>query len=132
MLYHRSFLKAMMTGPNVCLHESQIFLYTKVSDTVNMPFSASTGPVLVRCWQHRQHRPSTGPVLAHTGLFTGHIPDEMEWQPISGAVTMYPFTLLQCIPSSHGGNGSLHVIGIQYRPKISGIFYSTANLTTLS
>ena len=29
---------------------------------------ASTGPVLVRCWQHR---PSTGPVLAHNGMFMG-------------------------------------------------------------
>jgi len=27
---------------------------------------ASTGPVLVRCWQHR---PSTGSVLAHKGMF---------------------------------------------------------------
>jgi len=32
-----------------------------------MPLVASTGPVLVRCCQHR---PSTGPVLAHTGMFT--------------------------------------------------------------
>ena len=29
---------------------------------------ASTGPVLVRCCQHR---PSTGPVLAHNGMFMG-------------------------------------------------------------
>ena len=35
---------------------------------VKMPLVASTGPVLVRCCQHR---PSTGPVLAHTGMFTG-------------------------------------------------------------
>ena len=35
---------------------------------VNMPLVASTGPVLVRCWQHR---PSTGPVLAHNGMFMG-------------------------------------------------------------
>ena len=33
-----------------------------------MPLVASTGPVLVRCWQHR---PSTGPVLAHNGMFMG-------------------------------------------------------------
>ena len=32
-----------------------------------MPLVASTGPVLVRCCQHR---PSTGPVLAHNGMFT--------------------------------------------------------------
>jgi len=40
------------------------------SDTdtpVNMPLVASTWPVLVRCWQHR---PSTGPVLAHNGMGT--------------------------------------------------------------
>jgi len=35
---------------------------------VNMPIVASTGPVLVRCWQHR---PSIGPVLAHNGMFMG-------------------------------------------------------------
>ena len=35
---------------------------------VNMPIGASTGPVLVRRWQHR---PSTGPVLARNGIFTG-------------------------------------------------------------
>ena len=35
---------------------------------VNMPLFASTGPVLVRCWQHR---PNTGPVLAHNGMFMG-------------------------------------------------------------
>ena len=31
---------------------------------------ASTGLVLVRCWQYR---PITGRVLAHTGMFTGYI-----------------------------------------------------------
>ena len=35
---------------------------------VNMPLVASTGPVLVRLWQHR---PGTGPVLAHNGMFMG-------------------------------------------------------------
>jgi len=35
-----------------------------------MPLVASTGPVLARCWQHR---PSTGPVLARNGMFTGFI-----------------------------------------------------------
>ena len=35
---------------------------------VNMPLVASTGPVLVRCCQHR---PSTGPVLAHNCMFIG-------------------------------------------------------------
>ena len=35
---------------------------------VNMPLCASTGPVLVRCCRHR---PSTGPVLATNGMFTG-------------------------------------------------------------
>ena len=35
---------------------------------VNMTLVASTGPVLVRCWQDR---PSTGPVLAHNGMFMG-------------------------------------------------------------
>ena len=33
---------------------------------VNMPLVASTGSVLDLCWQHRL---STGPVLAHTGMF---------------------------------------------------------------
>ena len=38
---------------------------------VNMPVGASTRPVLVRCWQHR---PSTGPVLAHNGaMFMGNV-----------------------------------------------------------
>ena len=39
---------------------------------VNMPLIASTGPVLVRCWQHL---PSTGPVLAHNGMFMGTLYD---------------------------------------------------------
>jgi len=38
-------------------------------DSVNMPVWASTGLVLVRCWQHW---PSTGPVLAHYGMFLGY------------------------------------------------------------
>ena len=38
-------------------------------DKLCMPVCASTGPVLVRCWQHR---PSTGPVLACHGMFTGN------------------------------------------------------------
>ena len=33
---------------------------------VNMPLVGSTGPVLVRCWQHRT---ITGPVLAHNSMF---------------------------------------------------------------
>ena len=33
-------------------------------------WATSTGPVLVRCWQHRA---STGPVLAHNGMFMGII-----------------------------------------------------------
>ena len=33
-----------------------------------MRLCASTGPVLWRCWQHR---PSTGPVLAHNRMFMG-------------------------------------------------------------
>ena len=33
---------------------------------VKMPLVASTGPVLVRCWQHQ---PRTGPVLATNGIF---------------------------------------------------------------
>ena len=36
---------------------------------VKMPVGASTGPLLGRCWQHR---PTTGPVLAHTGMFTAY------------------------------------------------------------
>ena len=35
-----------------------------------MPLVASTGSVLVRCWQHR---PSTGPVLATNGMFMGRL-----------------------------------------------------------
>ena len=37
---------------------------------VNMPVWPSTGPFLVRCWQHR---PSTGPVLAHYGMCMGQL-----------------------------------------------------------
>ena len=33
---------------------------------INMPLCASTGPVLVRCWQHQT---STGPVLATTSRY---------------------------------------------------------------
>ena len=40
-----------------------------------MPLCASTGPVLGRCCQHRH---STGPVLATTGMFTEHLP---QWWP---------------------------------------------------
>jgi len=39
-----------------------------VTNPVNMPLCASTGPVLARCWQHRT---STGPVLATNGMFIG-------------------------------------------------------------
>ena len=39
-----------------------------IEDPVNMPLVASTGPILDRCCQHR---PSTGPVLAYTGMFMG-------------------------------------------------------------
>ena len=35
---------------------------------VSIPLVASTGHVLVRCWQHR---PSTRPVVAHNGMFMG-------------------------------------------------------------
>ena len=35
---------------------------------INMPLCASTGPVLCQCCQHRT---STGPVLAHNGMFIG-------------------------------------------------------------
>ena len=42
----------------------RFILYSK-QIPVNMPVSASTGPVLVRCWQHW---PSTGPVLADYGI----------------------------------------------------------------
>ena len=33
---------------------------------IHIPLVASTGPVLDRCWQHLA---STGPVLAHHGMF---------------------------------------------------------------
>ena len=39
-----------------------------MSFPVDMPVCASTGLVLGRCWQHRT---STGPVLAHNGMFMG-------------------------------------------------------------
>ena len=39
---------------------------SKIKSPVNMPVWASTGPVLVQWWQHR---PSTGPILAHYGMF---------------------------------------------------------------
>jgi len=45
--------------PKVNLLESYI--------PINMPLRASTGPVLVRCCQHRTR---TGPVLATNGMFT--------------------------------------------------------------
>ena len=38
---------------------------------INMPLCASTGTVLGRRWQHR---PSTGLVLAHNGMFMGPLP----------------------------------------------------------
>ena len=41
----------------------------KMQYHLNMPLVASTGPVLVRCCQHRS---STGPVLAHNGMFMGY------------------------------------------------------------
>ena len=41
---------------------------SEMKEPVNMPLVASTGPVLVRCWQRRT---STGPVLAHNGMFMG-------------------------------------------------------------
>jgi len=49
---------------------NKIFIINLNDNThpVNLPLVASTGPVLVRCWQHR---PSIGPVLAHTSMFTG-------------------------------------------------------------
>ena len=37
---------------------------------VSMPLFPNIGPVLVRCCQHRT---STGPVLAHSGMFTGQV-----------------------------------------------------------
>ena len=38
-----------------------------------MPLRISTGPVLVRCWQHRLNTGLVLRVLAHTDLFTGYI-----------------------------------------------------------
>ena len=42
--------------------------YRNMGLPVNMPLTASTGPVLVRCCQHGT---STSPVLAVNGMFTG-------------------------------------------------------------
>ena len=41
-----------------------MLLYTPVS----IPVGIGTGPVLVRCWQHRT---STSPVPARNGMFAG-------------------------------------------------------------
>jgi len=55
-----------------CIVSCLPFLFWAVYFTfhfpINMPLRASTGPVLVRCCQHR---PSTGPVPARNGMFTG-------------------------------------------------------------
>ena len=45
-----------------------VMRYKLMSYPVNMPLVASTGPVPVIFWQHW---PSTGPVLAHNGMFMG-------------------------------------------------------------
>ena len=70
------FLKVTICGnfPNACFTYSQFYIVWCIRGFlqylwtyhVNMPLVDATGPVLVRCWQHQ---PSTGPVLAHTGMF---------------------------------------------------------------
>ena len=45
---------------------AQDSLLSQASTPINMPLCASTGPVLLRCCQHRT---STGPVLATNGMF---------------------------------------------------------------
>lgn len=52
-----------------------IVLHRIRSFSLNMPHSASTRPVRAR---YCQHQPSTGPVLANNGLFTGV-------QPLAGS-----------------------------------------------
>jgi len=39
-----------------------------------------TGPVLVRCCQYR---PSTGPVLAHNGMFMGNRPETKDCDTVA-------------------------------------------------
>jgi len=56
---------------SVVLDSVFIFLdafYIVIYIPLNMPVWTSTRPVLVRCWQHR---PCTGLVLAHYGMFMG-------------------------------------------------------------
>ena len=72
---------------------------------VNMPLVASTGPVLVRCWQHR---PSTGPVLAHSGMFMGYLKVDA---PVTTEVKVEP--------------GQKHTV-----PTTGGIREDTENSTT--
>ena len=61
----RSYKAALLLSPRIrYMWPNQ----THNSFPVNMPLVASTGPLLVRCWQHRT---STGPVLATNGMFMG-------------------------------------------------------------
>jgi len=53
--------------------------YRGHSVPINMPLSASIGPVLGRCYQHRT---SIRPVLAHTGIFTGVLVRKLEYTAI--------------------------------------------------
>jgi len=57
-----------------------------------MPLHASTGPVLVRCWQHR---PSTGPVLAHNCSICPSPP-----QVTTRITLLFPFPDMQIIPNT--------------------------------
>ena len=58
-----------------------------------MPVQASIGPVLGRCYQHR---PSTGPVLAHNGMCMGYRGSRRQYVSLlEGCMSIrYP----QCLP----------------------------------
>ena len=84
---------------------------------VNMPLVASTGPVLVLCWQHL---PSTSPVLAHNGMFMGLARNTYPCFKSLKALNykyMYILSPAQCSPPSAWDNisNTLTVIFYVYR-----------------
>ena len=67
-----------MNSHRTIIHEQELVTFNKkanifmichgIAFPINMPLSASIGPALDRCCQHR---PSTGPALADNGMSTG-------------------------------------------------------------
>ena len=65
---HPDITKNLTTREMWCLEDIICKMQTTRVHPIDMQLCASTGPVLVRCWQHRT---STSPVLAHNGMFMG-------------------------------------------------------------